>query len=176
MQLPTFRYHPDPLSTGSVKVGNAVCDCCGKARGFQYAASFYCLQSPRPILCPWCIATGEAAEKYDGQFSDDGPLEEDEIASEIVDEVCKRTPGYISWQQDVWMAHCEDACEFHGDAEPTELSQLGGEELEDHLLREGLQQQDWDWLVSTYQKGGDAAVYKFVCRHCRKPIFTVDFS
>ena len=39
--LPEFRYHPDPLSTGGVKVSDNLCRCCGQTRGYIYAASFY---------------------------------------------------------------------------------------------------------------------------------------
>ncbi|MCU9953286.1 CbrC family protein [Burkholderia pyrrocinia] len=35
MSLPAFRYHPDPLATGSVIRSDARCMCCGDARGYQ---------------------------------------------------------------------------------------------------------------------------------------------
>ncbi|WP_274521918.1 CbrC family protein [Burkholderia pyrrocinia] len=37
--LPAFRYHPDPLATGSVIRSDARCVCCGDARGYVYAGS-----------------------------------------------------------------------------------------------------------------------------------------
>ncbi|WP_264169817.1 CbrC family protein [Burkholderia cepacia] len=37
MSLPAFRYHPDPLATGSVIRSDARCVCCGDARGYVYA-------------------------------------------------------------------------------------------------------------------------------------------
>lgn len=174
MPLPEFRYHPDPLATGSIKASAAVCDCCGEARGFEYTASFYTRQKPKPTLCPWCIKSGDAARKYDGAFSDDYPLQD--LAEEIVREVCQRTPGYNSWQQEVWQSHCNDACEFHGDAEPEELHALGGDNLAAQLQRSGIKEQHWASLLAKYQKGGNPAVYKFVCRHCQTPIYPVDFT
>jgi hypothetical protein len=35
--LPSFRYHPDPVATGSIEPSDAVCRCCGRARGYIYA-------------------------------------------------------------------------------------------------------------------------------------------
>ena len=35
--LPRFRYHPNPMETGSVIASDARCVVCGEARGFVYA-------------------------------------------------------------------------------------------------------------------------------------------
>ncbi|WP_343300093.1 CbrC family protein [Burkholderia sp. MS455] len=35
MSLPAFRYHPDPLATGSVIRSDARGVCCGDACGYQ---------------------------------------------------------------------------------------------------------------------------------------------
>lgn len=29
-------------------------------------------------------------------------------------EICERTPSYISWQQEVWLTHCNEPCAFIG--------------------------------------------------------------
>lgn len=174
MKLPDFQYHPDPLATGAVKAGGGVCDCCSQARGFEYTASFYTAHDEDLTLCPWCIANGDAARKYEGVFSDDVPLIEAGLPASIVREVCERTPGYSSWQQEIWQSHCGDACEFHGDAEPAELSSLSGDALACFLNRELLNLDQWRSILAGYQKGGNPAVYKFVCRQCRVAVFTMD--
>ena len=46
MDLPHFKYHPDPIKTGSVKESDEPCECCEKARGYVYAGSPY----SRPVL------------------------------------------------------------------------------------------------------------------------------
>jgi uncharacterized protein len=176
MEFPKFQYHPDPLSTGSIKASAAVCDCCGSARGFEYTVSLYSSQRTKPKLCPWCISSGEAARKYDGDFSVPFPLQEAGIADSIVKEVSKRTPGYNSWQQEVWESHCEDACEFHGDAKSEEIAGLIGKELTDHLEYVGLSLEQWQSFLHGYQEGGNPAVYKFVCRHCGISIYPLDFT
>lgn len=176
MEFPRFKYHPDPHSTGSIVTSEAACDCCGVARGFEYTASFYSPQRPKPRLCPWCIASGEAAKKYEGEFSDPWPIQEAGIANNIVDEVSMRTPGYISWQQERWESHCEDACEFHGDAKLHEIANLRGKELTNHLEYVGLSLEQWKSLLREYREGGNPAVYKFVCRHCGTSIYPLDFT
>ncbi len=35
MDLPTFRYHPDPLATGSVEPGDTRCLRCGEVGGYS---------------------------------------------------------------------------------------------------------------------------------------------
>ncbi|WP_328624113.1 CbrC family protein [Streptomyces sp. NBC_00353] len=35
-QLPFFRYHPEPVTTGAVTASGEVCVCCGQARGWIY--------------------------------------------------------------------------------------------------------------------------------------------
>jgi len=60
MDLPVFRYHPDPIASGSVVASAAECVCCGEARGFIYTGPAYCEAELEEALCPWCIADGSA--------------------------------------------------------------------------------------------------------------------
>jgi uncharacterized protein CbrC (UPF0167 family) len=57
-------------------------------------------------------------------FSDDHPLAQAGVPDEVIEEVARRTPGYNSWQQEVWLSCCDDACQFHGDAARSELQAL----------------------------------------------------
>ncbi|MFV0422564.1 CbrC family protein [Oleidesulfovibrio sp.] len=116
-----------------------------------------------------------AAEKFDGDFSDSSPLEDEGIAAHIIREVCKRTPGYIPWQQERWLSHCQDACEFHGDVPVQELLEVTGEELETFLFNQLISQQQWDQLINSYGTCR-TAVYKFNYRQCGKIIYDLDCS
>lgn len=175
MSLPAFRYHPDPISTGALVAGDRVCGICGSARGFFYAGSIYCAE-PVETICPWCIADGTAAAQLDGVFSDDEPLIGAGVATGVVDEVTRRTPGYSSWQQERWMAHCGDACAFLGDPSKETLIALAGDEPTTFLARESLREEDWRLLLSEYEPGGNPSVYHFRCLHCGASIFTLDFT
>ncbi|MCA8998918.1 MAG: CbrC family protein [Planctomycetaceae bacterium] len=101
MDLPTFRYHPDPLASGAIKKESGICACCGKHADYMYVASAYSSHDLRGKLCPWCIADGSAHDKFDVEFSDSVPLSDDGIPEHIIEEVVQRTPGFISWQQEV---------------------------------------------------------------------------
>ncbi len=173
MQLPTFRYHPDPMATGNIRESDEPCECCGQVRGYIYTASIYA-EDDVETVCPWCIASGEAARKFDALLSDDYSLKQAGISEAVAKEVTQRTPGYISWQQEEWQTHCNDVCEFHGDASLQELSALSGSHLSNFLDHQMLQVETWQSILKQYQPGGNPAVYKFLCRHCKTVIYTMD--
>ena len=175
MDFPQFKYHPDPIKTGAVVQSEEVCECCGKCRGYKAVSTIYAMDDVETI-CPWCISDGTAAEKYDGEFSDSHPLLSDGIDKKIVSEVCERTPSFISWQQERWLAHCIDACEFHGDAEKSDLENLSGEELNESLTAEYLNINAWQEILQNYTKGSSPAIYKLRCRACGKNRFYSDYN
>ena len=174
--LPAFKYHPDPLATGSIVPSDASCACCGQVRGYIYAALFYARTSYRRRICPWCIADGSAAQTLEGCFVDDHPLLEAGLSAEAVDEVILRTPGYNSWQQECWLTCCGDACEFHGDARKEELEVLDETALVRALKDFEQVLPHWRKLVEAYRPGSEPAIYKFVCRHCGESRYGLDFS
>jgi uncharacterized protein len=174
--LPAFRYHPDPVSTGSVKASRDVCICCGKTRGFIYTASVYGRLKPEGRLCPWCIANGEAALKFNCFFSDEDPLVRAGVPRAAIIEVTRRTPGYNSWQQEVWLACCNDACVFRGDASISQLNALQGDDLSQLQRDWPISPTRWAQFVKQYTPGGGMAVYRFDCLHCGKTKYSLDLS
>lgn len=68
-ELPRFPYHRDPIASGSVRESSVPCECCGEVRGVLYAGVIYCVPKV-DSLCPWCIASGAAADKYGAEFFD----------------------------------------------------------------------------------------------------------
>ena len=175
--LPTFRYHPDPVSTGSVKVSDTVCRCCGRARGAIYTASVYSRDELDDQICPWCIADGSAAAKFDASFCEDtARLRQAGVPDAVIEEVERRTPGFESWQGAAWLACCGDACEFHGDAPAAELRSVGAAALAEAFPDWGLDLDDWEDLVRHYRAPHDPAIYRFVCRHCARTHYGMDAS
>jgi len=174
--LPAFTYHPDPVATGNIEPGDKPCQCCGQSRGYVYLASVYSVDDLDEGICPWCIANGAAAKKFDATFSDSRPLELAGIPEQIIEEVTRRTPGYVSWQQDVWLVCCRDACEFHGDAPQVEVRSLSGEPLHELLTEIEWSAFEWNGFIEGYEPGGDPAVYKFICRHCKRHHYGLDCS
>jgi len=174
VELPTFKYHPDPLKTDSIVKSDALCECCGKANGYIYNSVMYS-EDDIENICPWCISNGAAASKFDGSFVDDLTLINDGLSDKIITEVTELTPGFNSWQQDKWLSHCGDACEFHGDADRSDLVDLTGEKLMSFLKSELIDLEYWDQLLKGYEKGGSPAVYKFKCCGCSECFYYMDF-
>lgn len=173
--LPTFRYHPDPVSTGAIQSSTEVCESCQHARGYVYAGAIYAEQDITN-LCPWCIADGSAAAKFDAQFADAHSLAKSGISRAIIDEVTRRTPGYESWQGESWLSHCDDACEFHGDALEEHVANASAETKQLWMDEYELTEEDWDDVTEGYEPGGDSAMYKFVCRQCGQVLLGWDVS
>ena len=104
---------------------------------------------------------------FGASFVDSWPLSKAKISQEIIDEVCHHTPGYESWQQEDWIACCEDACEFHGDADAKELVALGTDDRMRIANEMGWSLKGFDDVLKNYVPKGDPAIYLFRCRHCR---------
>lgn len=175
MDLPIFSYHPDPILSGSIDKSTAPCQCCERARGYVSNASMYAAEDIHQI-CPWCIADGSAAKKFDGAFSVDDSLISGKIAPSIIDEVCLRTPGYRSLQQDVWQHHCKDACEYHGSPSTDDLNALSPEQFAALFMDNGIPRAVGEKITAHYAEGSNVQIYKFECRHCSQLIYTLDFT
>lgn len=175
MELPYFKYHPNPLQTGAIIESQKVCQCCHQVKGYIYVASIYSEEEVDDV-CPWCIKDGSVAKKFEATFNDDHPLLEAGVSAEVVEEVCERTPGYCTWQQEVWQTHCNTACIFHGDAKKEDLEGLLGEDLDSFLKYQMIDKVFWQKILDNYNEGGDTAIYKFECSVCAKAVFALDFS
>jgi uncharacterized protein len=166
-----FRYHPDPVATGSAVRTDAACSLCGMHRGVRYRGPVYGDQPD--TLCLHCIASGEASERLGpvgvgpAVFSDaiDVP---DSVPAGVVDEVTMRTPGFSGWQQEGWLYHCADAAAFLGSAGYAELAPYPDAVAS---LREGCQRLGWsaertEEFLSSLDKHGEPTAYLFRCLHC----------
>ena len=101
MELPRFKYHPDPVATGSVVESDQSCLSCGRSRGYIYQGPVYAESDLANAICPWCIADGSAHEKYDAEFVDAAGVGDygswEPVSSSIREEVSFRTPGFNGW-------------------------------------------------------------------------------
>lgn len=124
IELPCFPYHRDPVASGSIRETEAPCECCGEDRGVAYNGVIYCRQSPE-TLCPWCIANGTAATKYDASFFDadfvDDDLEPVELPAERHSEVFSKTIGFSTFNPIGWWVHCGEPAEFVRRDEPYDM-------------------------------------------------------
>lgn len=170
MALPVFKYHPDPFKTEIFRrlEEPAVCPCCEKKTSVIYEGPFYSVEDVSG-LCPDCIASGAAAEKFDGEFQDSESVDE-VIDPDKLEELTCRTPGYCGWQQEYWRAHCGDFCAFLGYVGYEDLKKAGlvEEVLEDPNLE--------DWIRENLESLGSGSLqgYLFRCLHCGKHLLHVD--
>jgi uncharacterized protein len=171
-RLPTFRYHPDPLTTGSVKPSNNVCVRCGTSRGYVYSGPAYGEGDHQDDICPWCIADGSAHDSLGVSFTDKAGIggygDWKKVTESVANEVAFRTPGFAGWQQERWFTCCGDAAAFLGRAGRRELSELGPEAVEAIRQELGWDGMEWSTYLSQLDKDGSPTAYVFRCLHCSK--------
>ena len=145
MKIPEFKYHPDPIKTGAFSQG-------------EYRK---------------CIANGMAASKFDGEFQD--PESTDRVSNpDKLDELIHRTPGYFGWQQEYWIAHCDDYCAFVGYVGWKELVDMGIDGQIEKNYDQNLNGFDIkDVKECMYNEGGMQG-YLFRCLHCGEHFLYVD--
>lgn len=169
MCLPKFKYHPNAykLELGIFTNEQGVCSVCNQPRTLKYEGPIYSIEEP-DYICPWCIADGLAAAKYDGQFSDDLGVEE--VPEDKLEEIIYRTPGYVSWQQEVWLTHCNEPCAF--------IDYVGIEEIEPYFdeLIDDIENLGYPVKVvkTALSKDGSLKGYLFECVNCGKKRIHID--
>jgi uncharacterized protein len=177
--LPAFRYHPDPLDTGSIKADADIpCLSCNRLRGYIYTGSVWTEKNfiLEDRLCPWCIADGSAAKRFAATFNYTGTL--DGISAAAREEIETRTPGFIAWQQEIWLGCCGDGAAFLGLAGAQELREKfpGALDSVKRVLRDefdlsgaGLKE-----FLDSLSIESDPSAYIFRCLHCQKYLSYVD--
>jgi uncharacterized protein CbrC (UPF0167 family) len=169
--MPRYRYHPDPVGSGSAVVSENTCELCGERTGFRYNGPIYGVRLKE--ICLGCIADGTAADRLatphgPAEFTDVGWGVPDGVPAAVLQEISQRTPGYYAWQQEHWLYHCGDGAAYHGrvgweqiqhdpgalQALQLEASELG---LDDSAAS------DWIGRLSV---DGDMTAYLFECLHC----------
>lgn len=133
----------------------------------------YATEELQDGLCPWCIADGSAAERFDATFNHlhDGPPPTDPLRSapdHALDEIARRTPGFSAWQQEHWMFCCGDGAAF--------LGAVGWDDLIAHpeaitALRQqvagwGFDVEDVAAFVGSLDVDGSSTAYLFRCLRC----------
>lgn len=172
VKMPKFKYCSDPLKAGLFeKVDSPLeCDCCGKGSYIIYNGPFHCVGDV-DTLCPKCIASGKAAKKFHGEFVDSAlVLQSSNISKENVIELCDKTPCYRGWQQEYWLDHCGDFCEFIAYVGWKEIIEMGLENSVEFALEAEGYSEHKEYIVN----GGSCQGYLFRCLNCKKYILYVD--
>ncbi len=171
VSLPIFKYHPDPVMTGSIKPSEAECVCCGRKRGYIYAGQVFAADDLSESICPWCIADGSAHIKFNAEFTDSagvgGYAKPPVVPNSVVEEVAFRTPGFLGWQQEHWLACCGDAAAFLGRAGCVELESRWRDAIPSIQTECGIVDgAQWRDYLQALDKDGSPTAYVFQCLHC----------
>jgi uncharacterized protein CbrC (UPF0167 family) len=169
--LPHFRYHPDPIATGSVEPSDVTCALCSQARGYIYTGPVHCEEDHEEDLCPWCIADGSAFELLGAEFTDSEGIGSfgDAVPGEVADEIAFRTPGFNSWQQARWFSCCGDGAEFLGPMGAKQLAAIGPAAIE--AIRTGGEWErgkQWEDHFRALDREGEPTAYLFRCLTCHR--------
>lgn len=164
--LPKFKYHPNVYECGIVQYKKGKCNCCNKTID-AYVELMYTMENV-DCICMNCVASGRAAEKFNGTFIQDADKIENK---EAIDELFNRTPGYVSWQGEHWAACCDDYCEYIGTVGTKELEDMG---IADCFFEEDGSYDGYDDARNLLVKDGSLCGYLFRCLHCKKYYLRID--
>ena len=137
-----------------------------------YTGPVYAADDLSEKLCPWCIADGTAAKTLGASFTDVGSDVPEDVPPSVLDEIEHRTPSYLAWQQDHWMYHCADGCEFLGRAGYEQLAALPAEAV----AAVAAAREDEEISVTDLDADDGPTAYLFRCRHCRAYMAYCDFT
>ncbi len=178
MDLPSFRFHPDPVRSGSIEASTTKCRCCRRKRDWIYTGRVYAEEDLEDSLCPWCIAEGKAHEKFDALFVDPEAFDEN-VPAGAADEISQRTPGFASWQSERWPSCCGEAGTFVGPAGiaeirthfPTMEGDLMGYIVHDLHISGGAARQ----MLDSLHRDQSPTAYVFRCLKCERHFGHVDY-
>lgn len=162
--LPDFPYYADPLTDGCFEERAITCEVCGQHRKWAYIGGMYAENDPESI-CPWCVADGSAAAKFNGMFQD--ASFSNTATPESVNAVLTRTPTVAFWNPIHWPDHCGECCTYVGDVQPDQhgdLLQLAT--IQQDLSSIGAQTRLTPEEVLNGSANGSLWLRLFNCRHC----------
>lgn len=169
MTLPAFRYHPDPLASGSVVPSDTTCASCNQARGFIYVGPTYAETELDDALCPWCIHDGSAHAKFGATFVDSEAFD-DGATEAAMRTIVERTPGFNAWQSERWPSCCNEPAAFLGAAGIEEIRtrypRLEGP-LMTHIVHElGMSGGAARRILESLGRDEAPTAFVFQCLHC----------
>lgn len=173
MQFPVFKYHPDPVGTRTFLTSEAECAVCNQKNGYVYDGPLHTEEEADEddencvSICPWCIANGNAASKLKVEFSGFFSLSDhDGLSDEVKHEILTRTPGFITWQDQIWLVHCGDVCQYLGRAGGPEIRDLHPEVIEQIKEDYCPDKLEIEEYLDDIEKEGSPVALIFKCRHC----------
>lgn len=166
-ELPDFPYYADPLADGCFEQRPITCEVCGRASEWVYAGGLYAEDEPES-LCPWCVADGRAAAKFDGTFQD--VTFSETTSPESMNAVMTRTPGLSMWNPIHWPDHCGECCTYLGTLTPSQQPEITSQESVQQEAAEIARSISRTWTAEDTlgcAEQGTLTLHLFQCRACR---------
>lgn len=171
--LPRFELFPSAFDAGVFEITDTSCDVCKRRRGMLYTGPQYSArkESDGMRCCPWCIADGSASRlglTFNTPYIDESSPNTSQLSREDRDLFESRTPGFISWQGNLWLSCCGRACVYLGEADSADILGRWASvvptlfESMDHDLDEQRE------IVADIRRGGPICAYVFQCRNCAR--------
>ena len=166
-----FPYNPKALTT-VFKSKDAVCDCCGKKTDMVYEGpSYYNECDEYPELCPECVASGAAHEKFGCSFV--SYFSRKVVDKDAIYRLSYCTPPYFAWQEPYFPSCCGDFCAFIDDVGVEDLEEMG---IYDEVVNSYEEDGGDPYDVAHIEAVGSPAGYLFRCRHCGKYHLHIDYD
>ncbi|MGX9457010.1 CbrC family protein [Photobacterium damselae subsp. damselae] len=169
-----FKYHKTPVSSGVFIASNAECPVCLKRTTYSYIGPFYAYSEVDGI-CPDCINSGLAAQKYSAEFVDELYLSED-IGIEKKIELTTKTPGVFFPQEEVWPAHCDDFCQFNKYLNSIDIDYLINNRAEIERLCFFLELSIEDFISELNREYSPLKCLEFQCLNCGKIMLVANYE
>ncbi len=143
----------------------------------MYTGPVYCMETLASEPCPWCIADGSLAARYDAELVDvyDAP---GNVPEGTLETISRRTPGFSGWQQERWLFHCGDGAVFLGPVGASELAAFpdAREMLRFENSTGGSSPEQVEEFLAALDKDGNPTAYLFRCRMCGSRLAYADFT
>lgn len=183
--LTNFHYLQNDLLEGDVFIRNTKgrpCVCCGKISEYLYDGLFYTdkydSKKLDQSLCPECIRSGAAHEKFGVEFI---PLENfyGEVEDRLKEEVAFRNPCYSSFQDTRWLCCCNAPDVYLGIMSSEEAEKAGILKEVEEAIHADFAPLDSDDVIEAYKQGeteGAIQIHVFRCEKCGKHAIWVDLD
>jgi ankyrin repeat protein len=177
--LPVFTYFASAELCSEIENTSQPCDCCKKRPGCLLKTPLIDNNDNEEVVCPWCISTGKAAQKFKIHPNCTELADEDTIHDQTaIEELKKRTPPFTTWQDNFWLTHCGLPCQYKGRVGWKEIEALfpqieigeihcTGKKGPEFHVRE--KKSDLiAFLISSLHKEGSCTGYLFRCVKCHQ--------
>ena len=164
MEYPKFKYLDNSEKFLEFSENGVVCDCCGKSTNL-YTNNMYTSKDINAI-CVDCIVSGDACEKFDGEFNTVSVIDN----QDATDELTYRTPMLSTFQEIDWPACCNDFCKY--------LRVCTAEDMEDEDLWEEIEEtfdeDEEEYSIDEVREMNPSYLLLYKCEICGKHHIKID--